>query len=235
MRSYLYPLVGVAALALAAAASGTAAMAGPNPGELQHAAVHRDIHGAKPRAHITCFKQVTGLDGNGVQSTLDYDRISWIDQGAVDFTLTGDCVITDIYAYGYMDGEDHHQGFWAKAWNVRFYWAQKNHPGTPVSEQLDLHGVQDNVGNVAITLVPSIFIGAGDHYWVSVQSIEDSEYYGYLATWWNWATIGKPIGYESVWENPGDAWHTGCISYQPLSQCLPPARDFAIILYGYRP
>ncbi|MBE9480780.1 MAG: carboxypeptidase regulatory-like domain-containing protein, partial [Bacteroidetes bacterium] len=88
--------------------------------------------------------------------------------------------------------------------NVRFYADNAGVPGTLLFEYLSVNANPDANGNLDIDILTTV-LGSGT-YWLSVQGRMD---YGTSGQWF-WARQAAPtIGYEFMWQNPGDGFGSG--------------------------
>jgi hypothetical protein len=88
--------------------------------------------------------------------------------------------------------------------NVRFYEDNAGIPGTLLFEYLSVDANPDADGNLDID-IPITILNAGT-YWMSVQGRMD---FGSGGQWF-WTRQGPPtIGYEFMWQNPGNGFGSG--------------------------
>ncbi|OGU71965.1 MAG: hypothetical protein A2V93_05840 [Ignavibacteria bacterium RBG_16_34_14] len=111
---------------------------------------------------------------------------------------------------------------------VEFYADNGTLPGTVVSTQTA--SVVDAAGTLSITLSPSVALSAGT-YWVSVSVIGDFASFGQ----WFWATQTTSNNDLWCWQNPGNGFGTGSITYNPHNVAFPAGyvdNDLSFGLYG---
>ena len=138
------------------------------------------------------------------------------DQGADDFVLTNpppgiNIFITGVRVMGeYSDG-----GGPASSFNVYLYSnAAGNLPGTLIAAFLNL-AYTGTPPDFTISLPSPFFIEAGT-YWVSVQARQDFNPNGQW--FWHNRTVQSNAG--AAWENPGDGYGTGCITWNRKNACM---------------
>ncbi|HEX4079279.1 MAG TPA: hypothetical protein VHX61_10470 [Rhizomicrobium sp.] len=116
--------------------------------------------------------------------------------------------------------------------NVYFYWNDQGRPGKPVKggSFTNLNGSGDP--DFAIRLRKGVRLRAG-HYWVSVQA-NCAPFLG--CSEWDWATTATIANHEAIWEQPDNAYNTGCRSWHVLEHCFGSAYagDFMFALKGRR-
>jgi len=138
------------------------------------------------------------------------------DQAADDFVLTSpppgiNIFITGVRVMGeYSDG-----GGPASSFNVYLYSnGPGNLPGTLIAAFLNLPYTA-TPPDFTITLPDPFFIEAGT-YWISVQAGQDFNPNGQW--FWHNRTIQSSDG--AAWENPGDGYGTGCITWNRKNACM---------------
>jgi hypothetical protein len=113
-----------------------------------------------------------------------------------------------------VDGE--YEGGPAASFNVRFYMnAATNLPGALVTERLaqSFTGVD---GDATITLATAVPLAAGT-YWVSVQARQDFTPSGQ----WFWHNRTVLSNQGAAWQNPGNGFESGCLTWNRKPSCLP--------------
>ena len=105
----------------------------------------------------------------------------------------------------------------ASSFNVYFYTNRAGHlPGTGVAAFLN-RPYTGTPPDFEIRWSPiSIFPSSGT-YWVSVQAVQDFNPNGQW--FWHNRTIQTNAG--AVWQNPGDGYGTGCITWNRKNACMP--------------
>lgn len=173
---------------------------------------HLFIHASKYRV---LYDQSGGDDGSVIVSqNFESDFDIYDSQAADDFTVPAGqkWTIQEVDVAGaYFNGPG--QGP-AVSENVYFYKDAKGLPGKLLKKgSFTVNGADDGFGNFAIDLgKKGIKLGPGK-YWVSVQVNMDS-----TSGEWGWALRTPIAGSEAVWQNPGDGFGTGCVTW--ASDCL---------------
>jgi hypothetical protein len=148
------------------------------------------------------------------------------DQGADDFVFTypyNNC-ITAVRVMGeYSEG-----GGPASSFNVYFYAnAAGNLPGTLIAAFFNLP-YTETPPEFVINLINPFCLGPGT-YWVSVQARQDLNPNGQ----WYWHNRTAQSNAGAAWQNPGDGYSTGCVTWNRKNVCMPdqvwPDQVFQII------
>ena len=140
------------------------------------------------------------------------------DQAADDFIVTVPPPPIFLYVTGVrVMGEYSAGGGPASSFNVYFYTNRAGHlPGTGVAAFLN-RPYTGTPPNFEIRWSPvSIFPSSGT-YWVSVQAVQDFNPNGQ----WFWHNRTVQTNAGAVWQNPGDAYGTGCITWNRKNACVP--------------
>jgi len=115
--------------------------------------------------------------------------------------------------------------------NVAFLGDAAGLPGVPLCTYTGLaSGVDfsDSAGGFSVQLPSTCSLPAGA-YWVSVQADMDFDPLGQ----WKWKTRAVQSGAAFAWQNPGDAFGTGCTSWTTGSSCIPdPDPDLLFSLWS---
>ena len=180
-------------------------------------------------ASVVLYNQ-NNHDGGGFmvsQNFVDFSGIydNYDSQGADDFRVPkGETwtiqtvIVTGVYSESSSPGP-------AFSENVTIYNDAAGTPGTVVTT-VTVKGL-DTAGSFSIP-VGSIVLTKG-RYWLSVQANMAYDPDGF----WSWESRTDQRRSGAVWRNPGDGFHTGCIVYKPVANCLdiaPP--DFMFKLKG---
>jgi hypothetical protein len=86
------------------------------------------------------------------------------------------------------------------------------------------------LGSFAIFLPKPVKLTSGT-YWVSV--VANMEYF--TGGEWAWETRATAKGHNAAWQNPGDAFGSGCVTWSDMPTCAGPAGegpDFMFALVG---
>jgi hypothetical protein len=202
MRSRILPAVGISALALVAA---TAFAGGASA---QHSSLHGVSHGKAGAVHYahtaaTCYSQGAALDGNGISSqNFEASFDQYDDMAADDFKAAADCKAKVVV----VTGTD--SGIGAASENVTFY---KNAGGVPgaVIKSLTKKGTY-SAGTYTIKLgKKGPKLPKGKTRWMSVQVNLDFSTGGQ----WFWSTATDGGGNDGQWQNPGNGFGTGCVTW----------------------
>jgi hypothetical protein len=140
------------------------------------------------------------------------------DQAADDFVVTVPPPPIFLYVTGVrVMGEYSVGGGPASSFNVYFYTNRAGHlPGTGVAAFLN-RPYTGTPPNFEIRWSPvSIFPTSGT-YWVSVQAVQDFNPNGQ----WFWHNRTVQTNAAAVWQNPGDGYGTGCITWNRKNACMP--------------
>jgi hypothetical protein len=225
MRSRVTAVAGVSVAALAIAACfapGASANRAPSASHVSTS------HGAtfQPTKLGTCIDQSDNDNGVGIVSqNFEAANDAFDSRGADDFKLKKTCQVKMVMVYGtYFNGTGP-----AASENVTFYRDMAGVPGGVISNQKNLTGEDDGLGNFTIDLKSPVGLRAGK-YWVSVQINMDFGVGGE----WGWNTNNKQRGNPGVWRNKGDGFATGCIHYTALTTCIDAGEgpDWAYMLHG---
>jgi len=118
----------------------------------------------------------------------------------------------------------------ASSFNVYFYTNRAGHlPGTGVAAFLN-RPYTGTPPDFEIRWSPvSIFPTSGT-YWVSVQAVQDFNPNGQW--FWHNRTVQSNAG--AAWQNPGDGYGTGCVTWNRKNACMPDqvSPDQVFSLYG---
>jgi hypothetical protein len=138
------------------------------------------------------------------------------DQAADDFVLPNPppqwtINLTGVRVMGeYSDG-----GGPASSFNVYFYSDGGNQPG-PLLAAFQNLAYTGTPPDFTITL-PSLFLIGPGTFWVSVQARQDFNPNGQ----WFWHNRSVQSNAGAVWQNPGDGYGTGCITWNQKDACMP--------------
>jgi hypothetical protein len=84
----------------------------------------------------------------------------------------------------------------------------------------------DGNGNLDIAL-PTLCVAPAGDYWLSVRADMDS-----TVGQWLWVERTTQSGASFAWENPGDGFGTGCVSWTPAGGCGASSPDLLFALFG---
>jgi hypothetical protein len=169
-----------------------------------------------------------GISSQNFEASLD----AFDDEAADDFTIPAGqrwiiraVIVTGSYfnsgGCGAMCGP-------ADSETVSFYRNAAGLPGTLISTQTVVG--TDNAGSFTIRLASPVRLRPGT-YWVSVvanQNFDPNDQ-------WAWQTRSIANGNESAWQNPGDGFATGCVTWGNQQDCIGDAGqgpDFMFALFG---
>jgi len=158
------------------------------------------------------------------------------DQTADDFVVNVPSPPIFLYVTGVrVMGEYSAGGGPAASFNVYFYTNRAGHlPGTQVAAFLN-RPYTGTPPDFEIRWSPvSIFPSSGT-YWVSVQAVQDFNPNGQ----WFWHNRTVQTNAGAVWQNPGDGYGTGCITWNRKNDCMPdqvwPDQVFQILGFAEGP
>src|SRR5947208_1266611 len=158
------------------------------------------------------------------------------DQAADDFVVTVPSPPIFLYVTGVrVMGEYSAGGGPASSFNVYFYTNRAGHlPGTGIAAFLN-RPYTGTPPDFEIRWSPvSIFPSSGT-YWVSVQAVQDFNPNGQ----WFWHNRTVQTNAGAVWQNPGDGYGTGCITWNRKNACMPdqvwPDQIFQILGFAEGP
>jgi hypothetical protein len=139
------------------------------------------------------------------------------DQAADDFALATPPPGINIYITAVrVMGEYSEGGGPASSFNVYFYSnGAGNLPGTLIGAYLNL-SYTGTPPDLTINLPHPVPFGPGTH-WVSVQARQDFKTNGQW--FWHNRTVQSNAG--AAWQNPGDGYGTGCITWNRKNACVP--------------
>jgi hypothetical protein len=136
------------------------------------------------------------------------------DQAADDFVFTYpfNNVITGVRVMG----EYSEAGGPASSFNVSFYGnGPGNLPGGLIAARFNLP-YTGTPPDFTINLISLVTLGPGT-YWIAVQARQD---FNPAGQWfWHNRTIQSNAG--AAWQNPGDGYGTGCITWNRKTACIP--------------
>jgi len=138
------------------------------------------------------------------------------DQAADDFVVSVPSPPIFLYITGVrVMGEYSAGGGPASSFNVYFYTNRAGHlPGTQVVAAFLNRPYTGTPPDFEIRWSPvSIFSSSGT-YWVSVQAVQANGQW-----FWHNRTVQTNAG--AVWQNPGDGYGTGCITWNRKNACMP--------------
>src|SRR6266516_4735542 len=158
------------------------------------------------------------------------------DQAADDFVVNVPPPPMFLYVTGVrVMGEYSAGGGPASSFNVYFYTNRAGHlPGTQIAAFLN-RPYTGTPPDFEIRWTPiSIFPSSGT-YWVSVQAVQDFNPNGQ----WFWHNRTVQTNAGAVWQNPGDGYGTGCITWNRKNTCMPdqvwPDQVFQILGFAEGP
>jgi hypothetical protein len=100
--------------------------------------------------------------------------------------------------------------------HVTIYMAsKKGQPKKVVADFPEVFGTDNGTGSFELPLPSKVTLKPGT-YWVSVQANMDFDVGGQ----WFWQNRSVVSGMGALWQNPGDGFGTGCVSYADESACL---------------
>ena len=156
------------------------------------------------------------------------------DQAADDFILLDPGPGINIYITAVrVKGEYSDGGGPASSFNVYFYSnGPDNLPGTLIAAFANLP-YTGTPPDFMITLPNEFGIGLSPGtYWVSVQARQDFNPNGQ----WFWHNCTVQVNAGAAWQNPGNGYGTGCISWNRKNACMPDqvAPDQVFQIIGYK-
>jgi hypothetical protein len=139
------------------------------------------------------------------------------DQAADDFVLTVPPPPIYLYITGVrVMGEYSMGGGPASSFNVSFYMnGPGNLPGTGIASFLN-RPYTGTPPDFTISWTPLQFSLPSGTYWVSVQGVQDFNTNGQ----WFWHNRTAQSNSGAVWQNPGDGYGTGCITWNRKNACM---------------
>jgi len=136
------------------------------------------------------------------------------DQAADDFVIGNGWGAPYVMGVRVM-GEYSTGGGPASSFNIYFYEnGAGNLPGTLIAAFMDLPYV--GTPPDFVICLPYPFGISPDTYWVSVQARQDSNPNGQ----WFWQNRTVQSNAGATWQNPGDGYGTGCITWNRKSTCM---------------
>jgi len=112
--------------------------------------------------------------------------------------------------------------------NVTFYNDAAGLPGTVACSYPNTPPAADVAGLITVDLTSTPCDLSSGTYWVSAQTRMDSAVEGQWL--WNGVTVGFNTAAE--WQNPGNGFGTGCLTWTDLLTCLDGDPGFAFQLTG---
>ena len=148
----------------------------------------------------------------GAMNSTDYRPVldKWDSFGADDFTVPigFDWMIDGVDVKGFCSGCDF------ESVNVRFYAddSYRHLPGVLVCDRPTQAFAE--APNLVVDVSPPCDVGAG-FYWVSIQPRQDDRRGQWL--WLARTVMSGNAG--AAWQNPGDGFETGCVSWGRRTEC----------------
>ncbi len=212
MRLRIMPIVGVGVVALTAASAFVPAAnaQGSHLSLKHHASAHAATFGSSKAT--TCYDQSKDSSGSVVvsQNFTESQDDGYDSVGADDFVLKKACKVATVNVSGaYFNGTGP-----ADNETVTFYADKKGKPSKAIATSTTKG--KDTAGSFAIKLKKPVSLDKGT-YWISVQANMD----GTVGGEWGWeASATDQAGKPAVWQNPGDAFATGCTKWSNMQTCL---------------
>jgi hypothetical protein len=72
-------------------------------------------------------------------------------------------------------------------------------------------------GDFYLPLNQPVILGAGGHYWVSLQAVKPATN---PSAQWMWVVRSVQANHAAVWQNPGGGFQTGCTVWTPITTCF---------------
>jgi len=197
-------------MALAACICGESFAATP---ELTHqGAVRHQL--VRPRPFKTLYDQTGNPSGTGVPSQNFEDEFDiYDDMLADDFAVSEGTrwKLSEIDIEGtYFDGTGP-----AHSLNIAIYRNKHGLPGELVAKYDEIQYADDQFGSFVVRLPEALKLKPG-RYWMSVQANQDFSVEGE----WGWLTATIQIDKPAVFQNPGDGFSTGCVTWAPMRSCI---------------
>ena len=104
----------------------------------------------------------------------------------------------------------------AHSLNIAIYRNKRGLPGKLVAKYGEIKYSDDDFGSFVVPLPESLKLKPG-RYWMSVQANQDFSVEGE----WGWLTATVKLDNPALFQNPGDGFMTGCVTWAPLNDCLP--------------
>ena len=186
------------------------------------ASTHASTFGVSKKS--TCYDQTKDASGNLVvsQNFTESGDDGYDSMGADDITLKKPCKVATVnVAGGYFNGSGP-----ADSETVTFYADSKGKPGKVLATSTTKG--KDSAGSFVIKLKKPVSLAKGTS-WMSVQVNMD----GTVGGEWGWnSTTTAQAGKPAVWQNPGDAFGTGCKKWTNMQTCIGagPGPDFVFSL-----
>jgi hypothetical protein len=152
----------------------------------------------------------SGINSQNYESGLDQDD----DSAADDFTVPAGQTwkVTDLEVLSHSLGNGMGPASFS-TFLVTFY--ASSDADLPVTPGLDEVATPSGV---SLHLPGPVTLGAG-HYWVAV--VANLSALGPGGGTWYWENRSVTSGSAAVWQNPGNAFSTGCTAYTRKSTCMP--------------
>lgn len=188
---------------------------------IQHTgAAHRVSHSAGNRSLSVLYDQTSNDSGGGTFSQNTGNAAA--SQAADDFTVPDGThwVIQEVDALGPF--------FNGVASSVQVTISTNKH-NKPTRILYDAAITPQGNAEFVLDLGKGVKLKPG-HYWLSVVANADS---GDGQWYWENQTLGTTEGDPAVWQNPGNAWNTGCTKWTVESKCTAnPVGDHMFVLKG---
>jgi len=209
------------AASIAAVFSSTAVDAATHNPRLKHSFAQRagnPVHAITPSGSaVVLYDQFVNATTNGSvvnDSTSSSD--SYDSEGADDFVVpAGGWTVQQFNFLGFASGGT---AAWPATSNVFVY---PDNAGAPAAApECSYPGVADTytaaTNLITVSLPTGCVLAAGKH-WVGLQAVANYPVEGLLYYWAGSAPVANS---GAVWENPGDAYSTGCTSFAALTGCI---------------
>jgi len=168
----------------------------------------------RPSRFKTLYDQTGSPSGTGVPSQNFEDEFDIYDDMLADDFVVPEGTrwkLNEIYIQGtYFDGTGP-----AHSLNIAIYKNKHGLPGALVAKYDGIEYADDDFGSFVVRLPESLKLKSG-RYWMSVQANLDFSVEGE----WGWETATIMLDNPALFQNPGDGFMTGCVTWAPLNTCL---------------
>ncbi len=182
----------------------------------QDAAPNQAVH---PSRFKTLYDQTGNVSGTGVPSQNFEDEFDIYDDMLADDFVVPDGTrwkLRELEIEGtYFDGTGP-----AHSLNIAFYRNKHGLPGEVVARYDEINYADDHFGSFIVRLPEALKLKPG-RYWMSVQANLDFSVEGE----WGWLTATMIVDKPAVFQNPGDGFMTGCVTWAPIRSCISDFED----------
>ena len=225
MRSYVFSVIALSAVALTATSlGGIAGAQPPGPAVVHHGAASTLVVPTPSQTDPICISNNGTPIGTGIPAQHFEPEFKMYDaRGAADFRVRRHCEVVSVDITGMCS---------SNIADVSGGCGPSNSVQIQIREDAAGRPGKIHHGECAATLAapgPNFTIPIGDcvlrpdrTFWLTVQVDHDLDPHGR----WYWATTNKRMRGNDLWRNPRDGYGTGCTAWGAIDSCFGRAEDF---------